>query len=74
MENLWPDDITVMGKKAPVTILREQASMLGEKTKNIVIGQVQEFQDPSASEEALNKLGIVTKSLEIGRASCRERV
>jgi len=43
MENLWPDNIAVTEKKAPVTILREQASMLGEKTQNIVIGQVQEL-------------------------------
>jgi len=44
MENLWPDDINITEKKAPVTILREQASMLGEKTQNIVIGEVHKLE------------------------------
>jgi len=55
MENLWPDDIAVTEKKAPVTLLREQASMLGEKTQNLVIGQVQElpYLEPIISQSGL---------------------
>ena len=40
MESLWPDDIQVVKEKAPVTILREQASLLGQKTKNLVTAEV----------------------------------
>ena len=39
MEDLWPKDISSETKlKAPVTILKEQGPLLGEKTKNIVFG------------------------------------
>ncbi len=41
MKNMWPEDI---GKnilsKSPAAILREQASLLGNKTKNIVTAEV----------------------------------
>ncbi len=40
MTDLWPDDIQVVKVKAPVTILREQASLLGQRTKNIVRAEV----------------------------------
>ncbi len=40
MENLWPENLTVTGTKAPVIILREQASLLGEATQNIVEAEV----------------------------------
>ncbi|OQX03642.1 MAG: hypothetical protein BWK80_55255 [Desulfobacteraceae bacterium IS3] len=40
MENLWPQNLTVTQRKAPVTILREQASLLGEATQNIVKANV----------------------------------
>ena len=38
--NLWPEDIDVSEVIAPVTILKEQASLLGERTKNLVEGRV----------------------------------
>ncbi len=38
--DLWPDDIGHSKLIAPVAILRRQASLLGEKTKNIVKGDV----------------------------------
>lgn len=38
--NLWPEDIAVTGAVAPVAILKEQASLLGERTKNLVEGRV----------------------------------
>jgi hypothetical protein len=34
--NLWPEDIAVTDDVAPVTILKEQASLLGQRTQNIV--------------------------------------
>ncbi len=42
MEDLWPKDIMngVTKIKAPVAILKEQGSLLGEKTDNIIIGEV----------------------------------
>lgn len=38
--NLWPEDIAVTDVVAPVSILKEQASLLGERTKNLVEGSV----------------------------------
>ncbi len=38
--DLWPDDIAVTDVVTPVNILKEQASMLGAKTKNLVQGEI----------------------------------
>ena len=38
--DLWPDDIGVSNLRAPVTILREQAGFLSDKTLHIVEGLV----------------------------------
>lgn len=38
--SLWPDDIGIQQAKAPVAILREQASILGNLTKNLVQGEI----------------------------------
>lgn len=38
--NLWPEDIAVSEVVAPVSILKDQASLLGERTKNLVEGRV----------------------------------
>jgi len=46
MENLWPKDLKAAGTKAPVTILREQASLLGETTQNIIQAKVQRVELP----------------------------
>lgn len=40
MYDLWPEDIANVTAKAPVAILREQASLLGRKTRNIVEARV----------------------------------
>lgn len=41
MIDLWPDDIGISSElKAPIIILREQASLLGPKTQNLVEGMV----------------------------------
>jgi hypothetical protein len=36
MTSFWPDDIARPTAKAPVAILKEQASFLGKKTRNLV--------------------------------------
>ncbi len=40
--DLWPEDIGVkpVKQRAPVMILREQASLLGQKTQNLIKGSV----------------------------------
>ena len=40
MNDLWAEDIGVTTVKTPVAILKEQASLLGNKTQNLVIGEV----------------------------------
>lgn len=40
MTDLWPAEIDVTSLIPPATILREQATMLGKRTKNIVLGEV----------------------------------
>lgn len=42
MIDLWPDGIETNRARSPVTILREQGSLLGQKTKNLVLGEVLE--------------------------------
>ncbi|VTT97484.1 Uncharacterized protein OS=Chloroherpeton thalassium (strain ATCC 35110 / GB-78) GN=Ctha_1689 PE=4 SV=1 [Gemmataceae bacterium] len=39
-ENLWPADFGQLTEKTPVSILREQAAALGERTANVVFGRV----------------------------------
>ena len=41
MIDLWPHDIAVIEAiKSPVNILREQASLLGAKTQNLILAEV----------------------------------
>jgi hypothetical protein len=40
MIDLWPQQLGTLPIKAPVTILKEQASILGTKTQNVVIAEV----------------------------------
>ncbi|MDM8530493.1 hypothetical protein QUF63_04925 [Anaerolineales bacterium HSG25] len=46
MIDLWPNDITVdqVSVRAPVNILREQASVLAQKTQNLVKADVQPYE------------------------------
>jgi hypothetical protein len=41
MIDLWPKELAVVDQKSPLTILREQASLLGEKTQNVVTAVVE---------------------------------
>lgn len=56
MVDLWPENIVYDQIKAPVTILKEQASLLGKKTKNIVIARVEVLQAVSRRQFAYNFL------------------
>ena len=47
--SLWPQDLIVVGDKAPVTILREQATALGNQTKNLLEGYVERSHLSTAS-------------------------
>lgn len=38
--NLWPEDVAVTDAVAPVAILKEQASLLGQQTRNLVEARV----------------------------------
>ena len=40
LEDLWPEDIDVTDELPPVSILKEQAALLGQRTKNLVEGRV----------------------------------
>ena len=48
MIDLWPASIEVSKIIPPVTILREQATMLGKKTKNLIKAEVKEFDQESS--------------------------
>jgi hypothetical protein len=39
-DNLWPENIADSNLTTPVTILKEQAAVLGEKTRQLVKGEV----------------------------------
>ncbi len=57
MVDLWPDDITETKLKAPVAILREQASILGQKTQNIVEGEVEALEPDILSAILASDMG-----------------
>lgn len=40
IRSLWPDDIGQSDLVTPVAIMREQAGLLGEKTRNLVTAEV----------------------------------
>lgn len=40
MKDLWPEDLLNSNIKAPVSILEEQASFLGRRTKNLVEAEI----------------------------------
>ncbi|MBI2909015.1 MAG: hypothetical protein HYX92_15335 [Chloroflexi bacterium] len=40
LDDFWPDDLDETTATAPVVLLKEQGSLLGKKTKNLVQGRV----------------------------------
>lgn len=57
--DLWPEDLIGQPEiKAPVTILKEQASLLGKKTKNLIEAEVrpdQEVETPTTLERIMGQ-------------------
>ena len=41
VRDLWPQEIRASTELAPVTILREQAALLGQKTRQLVVAEVE---------------------------------
>ena len=52
-EDFWPE-ITPGKMRTPVTVLREQAGLLGQKTRNLVVGEVRSGQDENGFAHNLN--------------------
>ena len=44
--NLWPDAVDVTAITPPVVFLREQAALLGERTKGLVHGEIESRTEP----------------------------
>ncbi len=54
MIDLWPEKIgKVPDIKAPVSILKEQATLLGKRTKNVVEARVTTYEVPSVAEQQM---------------------
>jgi len=64
MESFWPADLAFDEKNAPVTILREQASLLGQQTQNIVQAQVEPMSWLTNPEKFGYAFYIITSLLE----------
>jgi hypothetical protein len=45
--DLWPPDFGTSAQPSPAVILRQQAYLLGQRTKNFVIGEVQSTGNPA---------------------------
>lgn len=61
MLDLWAEDIAETVIKTPVAILKEQASLLGKKTQNIVVGEVISTQ--AQSEKIRHRFNVVAPAL-----------
>lgn len=61
MENLWPEDLLSDFKKipTPVSILKEQGALLGEKTKNIITGIVTRTRFLGDAEDKFSSIFII---------------
>lgn len=59
--DLWPEDIGLTSLVAPLSILRDQAGKLGEKTANLVRGAVETQADKSRMFE--HSFSLVAPSL-----------
>jgi len=67
LPDLWPEDIGQTTLLAPLSILRDQAAKLGEKTGNIVRGAVDTSADRSRNFE--HAFSVVAPTM--GNFSCR---
>lgn len=55
MDDLWPEDLTQIQLKAPVTVLKEQAELLAQKTEQVVSAEVRPETAPLESPKSLFK-------------------
>ena len=62
VKNLWGDLPSGEGIRTPLTILREQASMLGEMTNNLLEAQI--LTNQVSSEDMLHTFQIVAPALD----------
>jgi hypothetical protein len=60
--NLWPTEFGTIEQQTPVSILREQARGLGERTANIVVGQV-DYVVPTIPGQFRHVLSIYSSAL-----------
>ncbi|MDD2754011.1 MAG: hypothetical protein PHS80_00655 [Methanothrix sp.] len=68
MESLWPDEIASSEQvRSPVQILKEQASLLGKMTKNILLGEIQAV--PTGQPNSAYAFNILAPSLRNYRYS-----
>jgi hypothetical protein len=65
MVDLWPENIGSPEITAPVSILKRQASLLGEKTNNVVEAEVQKGNDAwwTTSEDMIYNFYLVAPAL-----------
>lgn len=62
-EDLWPDDLGAQPTdKTPLVILREQAAKLGEKTGNVVEGEVSVHPHPDGKSLSI-RLTVIAPAL-----------
>jgi hypothetical protein len=47
MNDLWPENLTANKVRSPLTLLKEQAALLGQKTQNAVQAQVRSIESVS---------------------------
>ncbi len=66
MEDMWPSDITHSELLPPVAMMREQASLLGKKTRNLVTAEVssrKEFES-GKGEVLIHRFDLVAPALD----------
>lgn len=44
MDDLWPDDLKETEEEAPIVLLKQQAALLGQKTRNKVVGDIRKLE------------------------------
>ena len=59
MNDLWAEDIVTETVRTPVAILRGQASLLGKKTQNVILAEV----DSDVSREFKHNFNIKVPAL-----------
>jgi len=63
VDDLWPEELESAKIRPPVAILKEQASLLGQKTKNLVEGVVSEVSTLEMEETIEYSFNLVAPAL-----------